>query len=169
MLYIWVQSNTIKCNSKNCIGIILVQNSPSVSFVVSYNLKTFVVRVCSYVLWNPQRLSAAHSFKKCSRTKFEMFLFESSGNSLEENIHFMSQEITVSTGKIHSTWLNPGNFLKMIFYFSLFGEDGINEGWIEQNGYTFSALTNVQSFRLDLLDFRMFWTQKICITVAKWK
>ena len=94
----------------------LVQNSPSVSFVVSYNLKTFVVRVCSYVLWNPQRLSA-HSFKKCSRTKFEMFLFESSGNSLEENIHFMSQEITVATGKIHSTWLNPGNFLKMIFLF----------------------------------------------------
>ena len=93
-----------------------IQNSPSVSFVVSYNLKTFVVRVCSYVLWNPQRLSA-HSFKKCSRTKFEMFLFESSGNSLEENIHFMSQEITVSTGKIHSTWLNPGNFLKMIFLF----------------------------------------------------
>ena len=98
----------------------LIQKLPtSVSFVVSYNLKTFVVRVCSYVLWNPQRLSAAHSFKKCSRTKFEMFLFESSGNSLEENIHFMSQEITVSTGKIHSTWLNPGNFLKMIFYFSL--------------------------------------------------
>ena len=154
---ILVQSNAIAR-----IAYFLVQNSPSVSSVVSYNLKTFVVRVCSYVLWNPQRLSAAHSFKKRSRTKFEMFLFESSGNSLEENIHFMSQEITVATGKIHSTWLNPGNFLKMIFYFSLFGGDGMNEGWIEQNGYTFSALTNVQSFRL-------FWTQKICITVAKGK
>ena len=53
-------------------------------------------------------------------------------------------------------------FLRWYFYFSLFGGDGMNEGWIEQNGYTFSALTNVQSFRL-------FWTQKICITVAKGK
>ena len=48
------------------------------------------------------------------------------------------------------------------YFISLFGGDGMNEGWIEQNGYTFSALTNVQSFRLDLLDFRMFLTQKIC-------
>ena len=46
-------------SSNYCAMYFLIQKLPtSVSFVVSYNLKTFVVRVCSYVLWNPQRLSA---------------------------------------------------------------------------------------------------------------
>ena len=157
----WVQSNTIKCNSKNCIGIFWSKIHPlcPLLYRIIWKLSSFESVLMYYETLKGYLLtvlkSAPGQNSKCFCLKALEIPLRKISISCRRKLLSQQERYT------QLDWIQE-IFLRWYFYFSLFGEDGMNEGWIEQNGYTFCALTNVQSFRL-------FWTQKICITVAKGK
>ena len=165
----WVQSNTIKCNSKNCIGIFWSKIHPlcPLLYRIIWKLSSFESLFLYYETLKGYLLtvlkSAPGQNSKCFCLKALEIPLRKISISCRRKLLSQQERYT------QLDWIQD-IFLRWYFYFSLSLEE---MEWMRVElsrtvtHFLHLQMYNLLDWNLELLGFVVFSTRKICITVVK--